>query len=90
MSPLMIYQVAAEAEHCRPSGGGGWYPEEQELSSILNIIHHVGYLEIKGRDFFEIFQVLYGTLLHLPPRSSTVSEETGIEPSDFGIFCRTL
>jgi len=52
----MIYQVAAEAEHCRPSGGGGWYPEEQELSSILNIIHHVGYLQIKGRDFFEIFK----------------------------------
>jgi hypothetical protein len=61
----MVYQVAAEAEHCRPSGGGGWYPEEQELSSILNITHHVGYSEIKER-IFVIFQVLFGTLLHLP------------------------
>ncbi len=49
----MIYQVAAEAEHCRPSDGGGWHPEEQELSTILNITHqkhHVGYSE-----FFKYF-----------------------------------
>ncbi len=35
-------------------------------------------IKLKG-DFF-VFQVLYSTLLHLPPSDSTVLEDAGIDP----------